>query len=41
MNIRFYYRSFPRLRGASVCQYVNERVSLDIGFHCLHVLVSF
>lgn len=41
MNIRFYYKSFPCLHGASVYQYVNERVSLDVGLSCLIVLVSF
>lgn len=32
MIIRFYYKSFPCLHGASVYQYINERLSLDIGF---------
>lgn len=41
MNIRFYYKSFPCLHGASMYQYVNERVSLDLGLSLRLVLVSF
>ena len=39
MNIRFYYKSFPCLHGASVYQYINERLSLDVGFLLRYVLV--
>lgn len=35
MIIRFYYKPFPCLHGASVYQYANERLSLDIGFSLL------
>lgn len=35
MNIRFYYKSFPCLHGASVYQYVKERMSLDVGLSLL------
>lgn len=41
MNTRFYYKSFPCLHGASVYQYVKERMSLDVGLSLLLVLVSF
>lgn len=35
MIIRFYYKSFPCLHGASVYQYANERLSLDVGLSSL------
>lgn len=35
MIIRFYYKSFPCLHGASVYQYDNERLSLDVGLSSL------
>ena len=41
MIISFYYKSFPCLHGASVYQYVNERLSLDIGFSCVKSLCPF
>ena len=41
MIIRFYYKSFPCLHGASVYQYANERLSLDIGFSCVKSLFPF
>lgn len=41
MNIRFYYKSFPCLHGASVYQYINERLSWNIGFLSRYVPVSF
>lgn len=41
MNTRFYYKSFPCLHGASMYQYVNERVSLDVGSFCVVSLCPF
>ena len=35
MIIRFYYKSFPCLHGASVYQYVNERLSWNVGLSLL------
>ena len=35
MIIRFYYKSFPCLHGASVYQYDNDRLSLDVGLSSL------
>ena len=35
MIIRFYYKSFPCLHGASVYQYFNERLSWNVGLSLL------
>lgn len=43
MIIRFYYKSFPCLHGASMYQYAKERMPVDVGLSlldCPYVLLT-